>query len=86
MVWGSQSWLQPPFRRFLGDGNFAAIVADPLYLGWIESDMSTAVDIGTLIERSPEIRNGRPRIAGTGVTVMMITGLAAPWFSGPPVM
>jgi uncharacterized protein (DUF433 family) len=27
------------------------------------------VDIGTLITRSPEIRAGRPRIAGTGVTV-----------------
>jgi len=36
--------------------------------------MSTAVDIGTLIERSPEIRNGRPRIAGTGVTVRRIAG------------
>jgi uncharacterized protein (DUF433 family) len=31
-----------------------------------------AVDIGTLIVRSPEIRNGRPRIAGTGVTVRTI--------------
>jgi uncharacterized protein (DUF433 family) len=38
------------------------------------NDMSSAVDIGTLIERSPEIRNGRPRIAGTGVTVMRIAG------------
>jgi uncharacterized protein (DUF433 family) len=36
--------------------------------------MPTAVDIGTLIERSPEIRNGRPRIAGTGVTVRRIAG------------
>jgi uncharacterized protein (DUF433 family) len=34
--------------------------------------MSTAVDIGTLIERSPEIRNGRPCIAGTGVSVRRI--------------
>lgn len=34
--------------------------------------MSTAVDIGTLITRSPEIREGRPRIAGTGVTVHRI--------------
>jgi uncharacterized protein (DUF433 family) len=31
-----------------------------------------AVDIGTLIVRSPEIRNGRPRVAGTGVTVRTI--------------
>jgi uncharacterized protein (DUF433 family) len=30
------------------------------------------VDIGTLIVRSPEIRGGRPRIAGTGVTVRTI--------------
>lgn len=34
--------------------------------------MSTAVDIGTLIVRSPEIRGGRPRITGTGVTVRRI--------------
>jgi uncharacterized protein (DUF433 family) len=34
--------------------------------------MSTAVDIGTLIVRSAEIRGGRPRIAGTGVTVRRI--------------
>ena len=37
--------------------------------------MSTAVvDIGTLITRSPEIRGGRPRMAGTGVTVQRIVG------------
>src|ERR1700747_1766154 len=36
--------------------------------------MSSAVDIGTLIERSPEIRKGRPCIAGTGVTVRRIAG------------
>jgi uncharacterized protein (DUF433 family) len=36
--------------------------------------MATVVDIGTLIERSPEIRKGRPCIAGTGVTVMRIAG------------
>lgn len=31
-------------------------------------------DIGTLIVRTPEIRGGRPRIAGTGVTVRRIVG------------
>ena len=36
--------------------------------------MTTLVDIGTLIVRSPEIRNGQPRIAGTGVTVRRIVG------------
>src|SRR3990170_1651330 len=36
--------------------------------------MSTLTDIGTLIVRSPEIRGGRPRIAGTGVTVRRIVG------------
>ena len=36
--------------------------------------MATSVDIGTLIVQSPEIRGGRPRIAGTGVTVMRIVG------------
>jgi uncharacterized protein (DUF433 family) len=36
--------------------------------------MPTVIDIGTLIERSPEIRKGRPCIAGTGVTVRRIAG------------
>lgn len=36
--------------------------------------MSTAVDIGTLIERSPEIRKYRPCVAGTGVSVRRIAG------------
>ena len=36
--------------------------------------MDTTTDIGTLIERSPEIRGGRPRVAGTGVTVQRIVG------------
>jgi len=38
--------------------------------------MVTAVmtDIGTLITRSPDVRAGRPRIAGTGVTVRRIVG------------
>ncbi len=35
---------------------------------------ATVLDIGTLITRSPDIRNGRPRIAGTGVTVRRIVG------------
>ena len=34
--------------------------------------MNTITDIGTLIVRSPEIRGGRPRIVGTGVTVRRI--------------
>ncbi|MCI0391260.1 MAG: DUF433 domain-containing protein [Acidobacteria bacterium] len=32
------------------------------------------VDIGTMITSSPEIRGGRPRVAGTGMTVMRIAG------------
>jgi uncharacterized protein (DUF433 family) len=36
--------------------------------------MATPIDIGTLIEKSPEIRNGRPCLAGTGVSVMRIAG------------
>ena len=31
-------------------------------------------EIGTMIARSPEIRGGRPRIAGTGITVRRIAG------------
>jgi uncharacterized protein (DUF433 family) len=36
--------------------------------------MPIVVDIGTLIERSQDIRKGRPCIAGTGVTVRRIAG------------
>ena len=36
--------------------------------------MAIGIDIGTLIVRSPEIRGGRPRIAGTGITVRRIVG------------
>ena len=36
--------------------------------------MATVIDIGTLITQSPEFCGGRPRIAGTGVTVMRIAG------------
>lgn len=32
------------------------------------------VDIGTFITRSADVRGGRPRIAGTGVTVQRIVG------------
>ncbi|MBO0859602.1 MAG: DUF433 domain-containing protein [Chloracidobacterium sp.] len=35
---------------------------------------ATEVDIGTMITSSPEIRGGRPRVAGTGMTVMRIAG------------
>jgi uncharacterized protein (DUF433 family) len=36
--------------------------------------MSAVVDIGTLITTFPEIRGGRSRVAGTGMTVMRIAG------------
>ena len=36
--------------------------------------MVGGVEIGTLIDRDPAIRDGRPKIAGTGVTVMRIAG------------
>jgi len=36
--------------------------------------MHPITDIGTLIVHSPDIRGGRPRIAGTGVTVRRIVG------------
>lgn len=38
--------------------------------------MASAIEIGTLIDRDPVIRAGRPKIAGTGVTVMRI----AAWY------
>lgn len=36
--------------------------------------MAALVDIGSMITSSPDIRGGRPRVAGTGVTVMRIAG------------
>lgn len=36
--------------------------------------MANVVEVGTLIARTPEVRGGRPRIAGTGVTVRCIVG------------
>ena len=36
--------------------------------------METTINIGNLIVSSPEIRGGRPRIAGTGVTVQRVVG------------
>src|SRR5438552_18454034 len=39
-----------------------------------EPSMGVTVEIGSLIARTPEVRGGRPRIAGTGVTVRRIVG------------
>ncbi|MFH1026096.1 MAG: DUF433 domain-containing protein [Nitrospirota bacterium] len=36
--------------------------------------MANVIDIGTLIIRTPDIRGGRPRIAGTGISVRRIVG------------
>ena len=36
---------------------------------------TVTVDIGTMITRSPDIRGGRPRIAGTGISVQRIVVL-----------
>jgi len=40
----------------------------------MQMTQATIVDVGTLIIRTPEIRGGRPRIAGTGITVQRIAG------------
>lgn len=36
--------------------------------------MAAAIEIGSLIDRDPNVRGGRPKVAGTGVTVMRIAG------------
>ena len=36
--------------------------------------MPAVVEIGSLIDRDPAIRGGRPKIAGTGLTVSRIAG------------
>jgi uncharacterized protein (DUF433 family) len=38
--------------------------------------VTVAIDIGSLISRDPQIRGGRPCVAGTGVTVQRI----ATWY------
>jgi uncharacterized protein (DUF433 family) len=36
--------------------------------------MASVTEIGTLIDRDPTIRGGRPKVAGTGLTVSRIAG------------
>ena len=36
--------------------------------------MASGVEIGTLIDRDPAIRGGRPKVAGTGLAVRTIVG------------
>ena len=36
--------------------------------------MAANVEIGTLIDSDPAIRGGRPKIAGTGLTIRVIAG------------
>jgi uncharacterized protein (DUF433 family) len=36
--------------------------------------MASVIEIGTLIDRDPKIRGGRPKIAGAGLTVSRIAG------------
>ncbi|MBM3758530.1 MAG: DUF433 domain-containing protein [Acidobacteria bacterium] len=36
--------------------------------------MAAVIEIGTLIDCDPHIRGGRPKVAGTGVSVMRIAG------------
>jgi uncharacterized protein (DUF433 family) len=36
--------------------------------------MASGIDIGSLIDRDPAIPGGRPKIAGTGLTVRRIVG------------
>lgn len=36
--------------------------------------MAAVIEIGTLIDRDPAVRGGRPKIAGTGISVSRIAG------------
>jgi uncharacterized protein (DUF433 family) len=42
--------------------------------GAVNYGMASVTEIGTLIDRDPRIRGGRPKIAGTGLTVSRIAG------------
>lgn len=46
------------------------------YVGGRIVFVTVAIDIGSLISRDPQIRGGRPCVAGTGVTVQRI----ASWY------
>jgi uncharacterized protein (DUF433 family) len=39
--------------------------------------MASGIEIGSLIDRDPKIRGGRPKIAGTGLPVSRVAG----WYS-----
>ena len=43
--------------------------------------MATLIEIGTLLDRNPKIRGGRPKIAGTGITVARIVIFARQQYS-----
>ena len=43
--------------------------------------MATVTEIGTLLDRNPRIRGGRPKIAGTGITVARIVIFARQQYS-----
>ena len=44
----------------------------PIYLSKNRQNMTTTIDIGTLIVRTPETCGGRPRIAGTRMPIQSI--------------
>lgn len=47
--------------------------------------MVTSTDIGTLITRDPNLRGGRPIIAGTGTSVRRIAGLYKQGYSAEEI-
>ena len=53
-------------------GHYGGGRDEPSRPGGILESMATVTEIGSLISRRPEIRGGRPCIAGTGVSVRRI--------------
>jgi uncharacterized protein (DUF433 family) len=51
-------------------GKRGAVLAASRY----NAAMTNAAEIGSLIDHDPKIRGGRPKVAGTGVTVMRVAG------------
>ncbi len=47
--------------------------------------MATITDIGTLITRDPQLRGGRPMIAGTGTSVRRIAALYKQGYSAEEI-
>src|SRR5215831_5829362 len=67
-------WPHPPRDHCAALGVYSQRLCSTVVTRRWDVTMTTVTDIGSLIVRSDDIRGGRPRVAGTGVTVRRIVG------------